>query len=47
MLLVWGGMVLGEHWTDLKSQLKGLDYIVAALIVAGVGLFLWRHLRRR
>ncbi len=47
MLLVWGGMVLGEHWTDLKHDLKGLDYLVAGAIVAGVGLFIWRHLRAR
>ena len=46
MLLVWGGMVLGEHWTDLKQNLKGLDYLVAAVIVAGVGLFVWRHVRK-
>ena len=47
MLLVWGGMVLGEHWAELKHQLKGLDYLIAALLAAGLGLFLWRHLRRR
>ena len=46
MLLVWGGMVLGEHWADLKHDLAGLDYLVAALIVAAVGLFIWRHVRR-
>lgn len=46
MLLVWGGMVLGDHWTDLKHSLKGLDYVVAVVIVAGVGLFIWRHVRR-
>jgi membrane protein DedA with SNARE-associated domain len=46
MLLVWGGMQLGDHWLELKQSLKGLDYLVAALIVAGVGLFVWRHVRR-
>ena len=46
MLLVWGGMVLGDHWLDLKHSLKGLDYIVAALLLAGVGLFVWRHVKR-
>ena len=46
MLLVWGGLVLGEHWTDIKHSLQGLDYIVAAIIVAGVGLFIWRHIRK-
>jgi len=47
MLLVWGGMVLGEHWVDIKHSLKGLDYIVAAVIVAGIALFIWRHVRTR
>jgi membrane protein DedA with SNARE-associated domain len=47
MLLVWGGVVLGEHWVDIKHSLKGLDYIVAAVIVIGVGLFIWRHIRSR
>src|SRR5260221_8236427 len=42
MLLVWGGVVLGERWTDIKLALKGLDYIVAFVLVAGVGLFVWR-----
>jgi membrane protein DedA with SNARE-associated domain len=47
MLLVWGGMVLGDHWVDIKGSLKGLDYIVVAVIVAGIGLFIWRHVRAR
>ena len=45
MLLVWGGVILGDHWTDIKQSLKGLDYLVAAAIALGVALFLWRHLR--
>ena len=46
MLLVWGGVVLGDHWTDLKHSLKGLDYLIVAAIVAGIGLFIWRHVRK-
>jgi membrane protein DedA with SNARE-associated domain len=46
MLLVWGGVVLGDHWLELKHQLRGLDYLVAAAILALVGLFVWRHLKR-
>ena len=46
MLLVWGGMVLGDHWLDIKQSLRGLDYVVAAAIAALVGLFIWRHVRR-
>ncbi len=47
MLLVWGGLVLGDHWLDLKHNLKGLDYLVAGLLLLGVGVFVWRHVRRR
>ena len=46
MLLVWGGIVLGDHWRDLKQSLKGLDYLVAAAIVGAVALFVWRHVKR-
>ena len=47
MLLVWAGMVLGDNWQDLKHQLRGLDYLVAGVIVLGVAVFIWRHVRRR
>jgi membrane protein DedA with SNARE-associated domain len=47
MLLVWGGMVLGDNWKDIKQNLRGLDYLVAAAVVLAFGLFLWRHLRSR
>lgn len=46
MLLVWGGMVLGDNWLELKHSLKGLDYLVAAVLVAAVGVFIWRHVKR-
>lgn len=46
MLLVWGGMVLGENWTEIKRAFRGLDYLMAAGLVALVGLFVWRHVRR-
>src|SRR5205814_4961297 len=42
MLLVWAGMVLGDSWLDLKYNLRGLDYLVAAMIALGVALFVWR-----
>ncbi|HEV8535624.1 MAG TPA: DedA family protein [Candidatus Limnocylindria bacterium] len=47
MLLVWGGMLLGDHWLDIKHNLRGLDYVVAAVILLGLGLFVWRHVRSR
>jgi membrane protein DedA with SNARE-associated domain len=47
MLLVWAGMILGDNWQDLKHNLRGLDYAVAAILVFGVALFIWRHVRSR
>ncbi len=47
MLLVWAGMLLGDNWLELKHNLRGLDYAVAAIIVIGVALFIWRHVRSR
>lgn len=46
MLLVWGGLVLGDNWTQVKSSLRGLDYLIAAILLALVALFVWRHLKR-
>lgn len=46
MLLVWGGVVLGDNWTQVKSTLRGLDYLVAAVLAAGVAFFIWRHVRK-
>jgi len=47
MLLVWGGVVLGDHWLELKHRLKGLDYLVVAGLILLVGIFVWRHLRQQ
>ncbi len=46
MLLVWGGVLLGDHWLELKRALAGLDYLVAAGLAALIALFVWRHVRR-
>lgn len=46
MLLVWGGVVLGDNWLQVKSALRGLDYLVAAALLAAIGLFIWRHVRK-
>ncbi len=47
MLLVWGGMALGDNWLDIKARLRGLDYLVALALAGLVALFLWRHLTHR
>jgi len=47
MLLVWAGMVLGENWLEIKSQLRGLDYLVVLALAGLVAVFVWRHVRSR
>jgi membrane protein DedA with SNARE-associated domain len=47
MLLVWAGMLLGDNWLELKHNLRGLDYLVAGIILLGIGVFIWRHVRSR
>ena len=47
MLLVWAGMILGDNWTQVKHSLRGLDYLIAAILLLGVGVFVWRHVRHR
>jgi len=47
MLLVWGGMVLGDNWQEIKRNLRGLDYLVAGGVVLAIAVFVWRHLRSR
>lgn len=44
--LVFAGQALGDNWLAVREALTGLDYLVAAVVVLLVGLFLWRHLRR-
>lgn len=44
-LLAWVGMVLGEHWTDLKRYFHGADVVIGVLILAGGAFWLWHHLR--
>ena len=47
MLLVWAGMLLGDNWLELKHNLRGLDYLIAGVILLGVAVFVWRHVRSR
>jgi membrane protein DedA with SNARE-associated domain len=49
LLLAWVGATLGRHWdTDprLRSIMHQADAVILALLVIGLGLFIWRRLRR-
>lgn len=50
LALAYIGQVLGAQWNDnpaLKSAFHGADVLILVLVLAGLGWFLWSHLRRR
>jgi membrane protein DedA with SNARE-associated domain len=44
MLLAYAGVVLGEHWTDIRHALQPFDLGIAVLVVFGVVMFVWWRL---
>jgi membrane protein DedA with SNARE-associated domain len=44
--LTYLGVLLGQHFTELGGAFRLLDYVIAALIVAVAGWYLYNHLRR-
>lgn len=46
MLLVFAGMQLGVHWTDVRHALQPFDAAIAVVAVALVALFAWWRLGR-
>jgi len=44
MLLVYGGTVLGENWTQIRHALQPFDLAIAVGVVAFVVLFVWWRL---
>jgi membrane protein DedA with SNARE-associated domain len=45
LVLGFAGYQLGKHWDDVGSVLHRFDYLVVAIVVILVGIFLYRHLR--
>jgi membrane protein DedA with SNARE-associated domain len=43
--LVYVGKVLGNNWKDVRHYLQGLDYLILAVIVLLVALYVYRHVR--
>ncbi len=43
--LAWIGVVLGDNWQSLKVYFHRFDVLIAALLVAGVVWWIWRHVR--
>jgi membrane protein DedA with SNARE-associated domain len=45
LLLAYGGMKFGQHWSELGPYFHGFDDVIGLLIVIGVGLLLYNRIR--
>lgn len=45
--LAYVGIVMGEHWADLRQYFHHIDVVIGVLLLAGVGYFLYAHWPRR
>ena len=43
--LAYGGYQLGEYWEQIRTVMRPFDSLFGALIVALIGLYIYRHLR--
>ncbi|MDP2931679.1 MAG: DedA family protein [Chloroflexota bacterium] len=44
--LAYGGYQLGEHWEQVRAVMRPFDPLIAAIIVVGIGYYIYRHLKR-
>lgn len=44
--LAYIGMILGKNWETIKVYFHRFDYLIGAVILLGIGIFLWKHLRK-
>ena len=45
--LAYLGMKLGEHWETLGKYFHRFDAAIGALILIGIALYVYRHLKQR
>lgn len=46
LALAYVGQVMGENWEHIKVYFRKADVVIGILIVVGVVLFIYRHLRK-
>jgi membrane protein DedA with SNARE-associated domain len=46
LALVYVGKLLGDNWAEVRKTLSGLDYVIVAVIVAVIALYVYRHVRK-
>lgn len=44
-VLAYIGKVLGENWQTIKGYFRGADVVIVVVIVVGIALFIYRHLK--
>jgi membrane protein DedA with SNARE-associated domain len=42
-LLAYIGVVMGEHWADLREHFHYIDVVIGLCLAAAAGYFLWSH----
>jgi membrane protein DedA with SNARE-associated domain len=44
--LVYAGSLMGDNWIQVREWLHPLDYPILAIILALIGLYVYRHIRQ-
>lgn len=45
--LAWAGLVLGHNWEQILPFMEPISYVIAAVVVAWIGVWYLRRLRRK
>jgi membrane protein DedA with SNARE-associated domain len=45
--LAYAGYAVGANWESIVNALRGPSYIIAAVVVIGLAIAIWRYARRR
>lgn len=45
--LAYAGYKMGSHWPTLRVYFHRFDYLIGALLLAGIVIYVWLHLRNR
>jgi membrane protein DedA with SNARE-associated domain len=45
LALAWIGQIMGENWPRLKDYWHKFDYIIGGIILIGVAIYVWHHIK--
>lgn len=46
-LLTYVGFMLGENWNIIEPYFRKFDFVIAGVILLGLGLWVWYHFKRK